>query len=491
MTDTFPADRPQDVLAQGRFGHVIDGREEIGERTLPVLNPSTGQEIAHISLGDAGTVDKAVKSARAAFADRRWRALPAKEKEAALRRYAQLIEANRATFSHLDVVEGGVLAGYSKFLVDFVVDMVNYYAGWPTKLHGSVPQFNQNLFVRQVREPVGVVAIIMPWNGPSVSAGIVAAALATGNSVVLKPAEQTPLCATLAAKLAIEAGIPAGVFNVVHGTGAEVGEALVTHPGVDAINFTGSTATGRHIQAAAAKTLTPVTVELGGKSPHIVFADADLDAAAQTVAGAVWGHCGQVCTAGSRVLVQKSIAKEFADKVVALSRSIASGPADDPASQIGPLISQEQLDKVGRYVDIGKSEGATLLLGGQRHGTGGYFFEPTIFADVTNDMTIAREEIFGPVMAMLTFEDEAEAITIANDTDYGLAAGVWTRDLDRANRLSDRLEAGTVWINCYQFVDPSVSYGGHKQSGFGRNLGEESLDHYLHTKTVWIQTQNS
>jgi acyl-CoA reductase-like NAD-dependent aldehyde dehydrogenase len=488
LTETLERDTGQGPLAQTRFGHFIDGREDFDGEGFDVLDPATGAAFAQCTAGSAATVERAVAAAQAAFEDGRWRNMPAREKEARLRAYAALVDRHRADFAHLDVVEGGLLAGYSRFVVQFAIDMIHYYAGWPTKLHGSIPAVADGLFVRQQREPIGVCAIITPWNGPSVAAGIFAAALACGNSVVLKPAEQTPLTAVLAAKLAIEAGIPAGVFNVVQGYGDVVGEALVRHPGVGSINFTGSSATGKRIQAAAAQNLTPVSMELGGKSPHIVFADADLEAAAQAVAAAVWGHVGQVCTAGSRVLVERSIHDAFAARVVEISRSLKVGAGNDPSSQIGPLISQEQLDRVQSYVALGRSEGADLLLGGDRIGERGFFHAPTIFGNVRNDMTIAREEIFGPVMSMLSFDGEEEALRIANDTEFGLAAGVWTRDLDRANRMSDRLRAGTVWINAYQLVDPAVSYGGHKQSGFGRNLGAESLDHYLQTKSVWIRT---
>jgi acyl-CoA reductase-like NAD-dependent aldehyde dehydrogenase len=330
------------------------------------------------------------------------------------------------------------------------------------------------------------VGVIMPWNGPSAVPLGVAGALACGNSVVLKPSEETPLTAVLLARLCIEAGIPRGVFNVVQGVGEVVGAALVEHPSVDAICFTGSVDTGRRIQAAAAPTLKRVALELGGKSPQLVFADADLDAAAATCAAAVWGHAGQVCVAGTRVLVERKIHDEFLQRMVNASKDLRIGSGFDPETQLGPLISQTQLERVSRYVGIGRDEGAKLVLGGARHGSKGYFHQPTIFTGVHNDMRIAREEIFGPVMTVIPFDTEEQAYVIANDTDYGLAAGVWTRDLARAHRASQRLEAGTVWVNTYLRVDPGVSYGGVKQSGFGRNLGLTSIDELTRVKSVWL-----
>jgi acyl-CoA reductase-like NAD-dependent aldehyde dehydrogenase len=314
-----------------------------------------------------------------------------------------------------------------------------------------------------------------------------APAIAAGNCVVLKPAEQTPLAAFVVAKLCIDAGIPPGVVNVVQGVGEVVGAALVEHPLVDAISFTGSGETGRRIQAAAAPTLKRLSMELGGKSPHIVFDDADLDAAATAVAGAVWGHSGQVCTAGTRVLIQRGIHDELVSEIVASSRNIKLGSGFAPDSQMGPLISAEQLARVSRYVGLGRAEGANVTLGGEALPRDGYFHQPTVFTGVDNRMVIAREEIFGPVMAVIPFDTEAEALAIANDTEYGLSAGVWTRDLSRGHRLAQAIRAGTVWVNTYQRVHPSVPYGGVKQSGFGRNLGAACLEHLTQTKSVWLK----
>jgi len=479
----------QTFLSEGAFGHLIDGEivGSVSGETFAVYDPATGREFARCAAAGPEEVDLAVRSARAAFDDGRWRNLEPLEKERRLRRLSGLIEENRDLLMDLDVIDGGLVRAYSEFIVKFGQDAVDYFAGWPTKLHGSTPACPPDVVVQEVREPVGVVGVITPWNGPSAAPAGIVPALACGNSVVLKPAEQTPLAALVVGRLCLEAGIPPGVVNVLQGAGEVAGAGIVEHPMVDAIGFTGSGDTGRRIMAAAAPRLKRVSMELGGKSPHIVFDDADLEAAATTVAGAVWGHSGQVCTAGSRVLVQRGIHDELVAEVVARSRDIRLGSGFRADTQMGPLVSREQLDRVCRYVAIGKSEGAEVALGGERHGQDGYFHKPTIFTGVNNRMTIARDEIFGPVMAIIPFDTEEEAVAIANDTEFGLAAGVWTRDFGRAHRMTQAIRAGTVWVNTYQRVYPSIPYGGVKQSGFGRNLGAESLEHYTQTKTVWLK----
>jgi acyl-CoA reductase-like NAD-dependent aldehyde dehydrogenase len=428
-----------------------------------------------------------VGSARRAFDDGRWRYLAPLEQERRLRRLAALLGEHADALAELDVIDSGLLRLYAGFIVQFGIDGIEYYAGWPTKLHGSIPAVPREFAVYQVREPIGVVGSIVPWNGPTAAAAMATFALAAGNSVVLKPAEQTPMTAVLVAELALEAGIPPGVLNVVQGTGEAVGAAIVAHPEVDAITFTGSGPTGRRIQAAAATRVKRVCLELGGKSASIIFPDADLEAAAAAAMQGVWGASGQVCTCSTRVLVHESVHDEVASMIVERSRGMRIGGGFDPEAEMGPLVSAEQLERVERYVQIGHDEGAELALGGARHGDRGYFHEPTVFTSVRNDMTIAQEEIFGPVMSILSFSSEEDAYRIANETEYGLAAGVWTSDVSRAHRASRALRVGTVWVNTYQMVYPSVPYGGVKQSGHGRNLGEASLDELTQTKSVWMK----
>jgi acyl-CoA reductase-like NAD-dependent aldehyde dehydrogenase len=369
-------------------------------------------------------------------------------------------------------------------------ECLQYFAGWADKLHGETVPVKGNHLVYTLREPLGVVAAIVPWNFPLLlAAWKVAPALAMGNTVILKPASQTPLTALALGQLAIDVGFPPGVLNVITGGGSTVGEALVAHPSVDKIAFTGDTTTGKHIMRSAAETLKKVTLELGGKSPNIVFPDADLDAAIRGATVGIFYGKGEVCAAGSRLLVDRSIKDAFVDKLAARVKKMVPGDPLDPKTRFGAISSRAQLERVLNYVKIGQAEGATLIAGGSRVdiGTGkGYFMQPTVFADVTPQMTIAREEIFGPVLATIEFGDVDEAIARANDSIYGLAAAVWTRDIKKAHYVASKLKAGTVWVNTYNVYDTAVPFGGYKQSGFGREMSVHALESYTQVKAVWV-----
>ena len=477
-------------LTRGTVPHVIDGADVLsragGERD--VLNPSTGGKVATATSGDESDVDLAVGAARAAFDDGRWRSMPPAGRQQRLLRLADLIDAHAATLGELDTLDAGILRRWADYVAQYSATSLRYFAGWTDKLSGALPPTGPEYVVQERILPVGVVAVIKPWNGPAAIFAQAAPALAVGNSVIVKPAEHTPLSATLLGRLALEADIPPGVLNIVHGDGL-VGAALVAHPGVDRLSFTGSVATGRRIAETAARTFKRANLELGGKSPVIVYDDADLDLAAEAATRAVWNNSGQVCTAGSRTLVQRTIYDEFVARAVAVSQGLRVGDAFADSTDLGPLVTADQLAKVREYVELGRQEGAEVVYEGSVDATaGGNYQAPVIFAGVRNDMTIAREEIFGPVMSVIPFDDEAEALRLANETEYGLAAGVFTRDIGRAQRAADALDVGTVWTNCYQVTDAAVSFGGAKSSGYGRSLGRPALDEYTRRKSVWSKT---
>jgi acyl-CoA reductase-like NAD-dependent aldehyde dehydrogenase len=468
----------------------IDGHWRDSTARLDVINPATEESLGSIAAAGPQDVDDAVASARAALRGP-WGALTARDRGRLLAKISRRILERVDEFARLETLHNGKPIFESRQIeIPAAAECFEYYAGWADKIQGETIPVKGNYLAYTLHEPVGVVAAIVPWNFPLLlTAWKVAPALACGNTVVIKPATHTPLTALALAEVAQEVGLPPGVINVVTGRGSAIGDYLVAHPGIDKIAFTGDTSTGRTVMRNAASTLKPLTLELGGKSPNIVFADADLDAAVRGATTGIFYGKGEVCAAGSRLLVESRIKQEFVDRVVERSRKLRPADPLDPKTRLGSLVSRAQMDRVLHYVDTGTHEGATLVAGGHRYdiGTGkGFFFEPTVFADVTPTMTIAREEIFGPVLAVIEFADVDDAVAKANDCDYGLAAGIWTRDIKKAHRVARHLQAGTVWINTYNVYDTAAPFGGYKQSGFGREMGMHALSHYTQTKTVWV-----
>lgn len=455
-------------------------------KTFATYNPATEEKITDVAEGDKEDIDLAVSAARSALENGPWSKMDARDRGKLLAKLADLIEDNLDDLAALETLDNGKPIRDSRAAdLPLVIDCLRYYAGWADKIHGQTIPIRGDYFCFTRLEPVGVCGQIIPWNFPMLMAAWKwGPALAAGNTVVMKPAEQTPLTCLRMGELALEAGIPPGVINIVPGYGPTAGAALVKHPGVDKVAFTGEHRTAQIIMRDAAETLKRLTFELGGKSPNIVFADADLDAA---VAGAEFGlffNQGQCCTAGSRVFVEKSIHEKFVEKIVASAQQRRLGNPFDPDTTQGPQVDKAQFDKILSYCEKGRAAGAECVTGGERFGDTGYFVEPTIFNHVTDDMPIAQDEIFGPVMSVLPFESMDEVIARANNTMFGLAAAVWTQDVNKAHRIAKEVRAGTVWVNCYDVFDAAAPFGGFKMSGIGRELGEAALANYTESKTV-------
>ena len=478
------------ALPSGRL--LIGGqwRESLAGKRFPTINPATEEEICQIAEADAADVDLAVVAARKAFEHGPWPRMAASERGKLLYRLADLMEKHRDELITLEVLDNG-----KPYLTARTVDVplsiacYRYFAGWADKIQGKTIPIQGDYFCYTRHEPVGVVGQIIPWNFPLLmQAWKLAPALAAGNTVILKPAEQTPLSALRVAELMLEAGFPEGVVNVLPGFGPTAGAAIAAHMDIDKVAFTGSTEVGRKVMTAAAQSnLKRVSLELGGKNPNIVFADADMDAAVEGAHAALFFNQGQSCCAGSRTFVEASAWDQFVERSVARAKKRRVGDPFSPRTEQGPLVDAAQFAKVQGYIEAGRREAARLVAGGNRVDGPGYFLEPTVFADVTDSMSIAREEIFGPVMTILKFQSTEEVIERANATSYGLAAGVWTRDIGKANAVANGVRAGTVWMNCYNVLDPAAPFGGFKQSGIGRELGEYGLQQYTEVKTVTMR----
>lgn len=461
-------------------------RPAVSGRTFSTINPATEEVICEVAEGDKEDVDLAVHAARSAFESGPWSRMDARDRGRLLHKLADLMESHLDELAALETLDNGKPIGDARAAdLPLAIDSIRYYAGWADKVHGDTIPVRGDYFCYTRREPVGVCGQIIPWNFPILmTAWKWGPALATGNTIVMKPAEQTPLTCLRLGELALEAGFPPGVINIVPGYGPTAGAAIVKHSLVDKVAFTGSVETGQRIMADAALTLKRLTLELGGKSPNIVFADANLDAA---IAGAEFGlffNQGQCCCAGSRLFVEDSIHDEFVERVVdRASQRVLGNPFDSETTQ-GPQVDQDQFDKILSYIESGNKEGAKCQTGGQRRGSRGFFIEPTIFTNVTDEMKISKEEIFGPVMSVLKFSEIDEVVKRANDTTFGLAAAVWTSDVKKAHQISNSLRAGTVWVNCYDVFDAAAPFGGFKMSGIGRECGEAGLQNYTELKTV-------
>ena len=481
-TYAVPEVRQTQMLIGGEFVDSVSGK------TFDTINPATEEVITSVAEGERADIDLAVKAARKAFESGPWSRMDARDRGRLINRLADLIEENFDELAALETLDNGKPINDSRAAdIPLVIDCLRYYAGWADKIHGQTIPVRGNYFTYTRREPIGVCGQIIPWNFPQLMvAWKWGPALAAGNTIVMKPAEQTPLSCLRLGELAMEAGFPAGVINIVPGYGETAGAALVAHPGVDKIAFTGEHRTAQIIMREAAPTLKRLTFELGGKSPNVIFADADLDAA---VAGAEFGlffNQGQCCCAGSRVFVQESIKEEFVDKLVSKASKRKLGNPFDSTTGQGPQIDRAQMDKILSYIEKGKSSGAACVTGGERHGDRGFFVQPTVFDNVTDDMPICTDEIFGPVMSILSFEDTAEIIERSNNSMFGLAAAVWTRDVAKAHNYAKAVRAGTVWVNCYNVFDAAAPFGGFKMSGMGRELGDAALQNYTELKTVTV-----
>jgi acyl-CoA reductase-like NAD-dependent aldehyde dehydrogenase len=474
--------KPKHLLIGGKWVPAKSGK------TFETINPANEEVLALVPEGDKADVDEAVKVARKAFERSKWPSISPHQRARYLFKIADLIEAHSDELATLETLNNGMPISLARGMVAGAAEVFRYYGGWTTKIYGDTNPSDPSLFNYTLREPIGVCGQIIPWNAPiAMFAWKIAPVLACGNVSILKPAEQTPLTALRLGELILEAGVPDEVVNIITGFGETAGAAIAIHPDIDKVAFTGSTEVGRLILKASAANLKRISLELGGKSPNVIFADADLKSA---VSSAMFGFCmlsGQVCCAGTRIFVQQDFQDRFVDALTSYTSKVKASDPLDPKTTVGPLVSKEQFNRVKSYLDLGKKEGATAVLGGDAANGKGYFVDPAIFTGVKNNMRIAQEEIFGPVAAIIPFKDEDDAILQGNDTTYGLAAAVWTNDVSRAHKVARALKAGTVWVNCYNNIDPISPFGGYKQSGIGRELGKYAIDLYTQVKSVYVK----